>query len=235
MDYCDYCDAHIIANTDELVILVDRVDDRNSVYWSFDEPKNFLSCIECISGSITMDFVPKTLVDELIAHRFSIYAEYIDYFNNNLSETAKHIDHNSAIESINHEDKYALEQMSSLCVEQTRGFRYELVDWYKNWAKENCILAIRRGSEIVGYCCVSIYAGNTIVWVRRLAVSPQWQGKGIGEALLKQAMAYGIKNGASRAFLHVDSSNKAAISLYSKYGFCAVDREGQIIMQKNTS
>jgi len=232
MEYGDYKDAYIMVHTDALALVVDKDNGCNNVYWFFDEPIEFLTHLKCLSGKIIMEFVPKELIDTFVAYGFTVYAEYIDFFNNNLPETAQFIADNSEIENICYEDKDACRQMSLLCIEQSRGFAYESEKWYMDWAKEHHIFAIRCIGEIIGYCCASIYANNTIVWVRRLAVSPQWQRKGIGEALLKQALLFGFQNGASRAFLHVDSDNEPAISLYRKFGFSVSGCEGQVIIQK---
>jgi len=232
MDYGDYKNAYIMVCTDTLALVVDKDNDLNNVYWFFDEPIEFLTHLKCLSGKINIEFVPKELIDMFIAYGFSIYADYVDFFNNNLSETAQFIADNSEIESICYENKDAFKQISLLYIEQSRGFAYESEEWYMDWVKENNIFAIRYAGKIIGYCCTSIYANNTIVWVRRIAVSPQWQRKGNGEALLKQALLFGFQNGASRAFLHVDSANKPAISLYRKFGFSASGCESQIVMQR---
>jgi len=232
MDYCDFDNAHILVHTDTLILIADKENTHNNIYWSFDDTTEFLSSLENLSGKITVDFVPNALVDTFTAHGFKISAEYIDFFNNNLPETTEFIAHNSEIELVSCEDKEAFRQMSLLCVEQSRGFFYESEEWYMDWARENDILAVRHAGNIIGYCCVSIYGNNTVVWVRRLAVAPEWQGKGIGEGLLRQALVYGFQKGAHRAFLHVDSSNESAILLYRKFSFSAVGDEGQIIMQR---
>jgi GNAT superfamily N-acetyltransferase len=50
---------------------------------------------------------------------------------------------------------------------------------------ENDIIVSRIGNEIVGYCCVSIYANGTILWIREIAVTPSHHRKGFGQKLRK--------------------------------------------------
>jgi len=52
-----------------------------------------------------------------------------------------------------------------------------------------------------------------------LAVHPQYQGQGFGQALLYSLLIAACDRGLERATLEVASSNLAAISLYQKFGF----------------
>jgi ribosomal protein S18 acetylase RimI-like enzyme len=50
-------------------------------------------------------------------------------------------------------------------------------------------------------------------------VSPEYQGHGIGRALIESTLQYGIERGAVRSFLMADDCNAGAIALYKKIGF----------------
>jgi [ribosomal protein S18]-alanine N-acetyltransferase len=57
-----------------------------------------------------------------------------------------------------------------------------------------------------------------------LAVHPQYQSQGLGQALLYFLLATACDRGLERATLEVRTSNLAAISLYQKFGFKTAGR-----------
>jgi ribosomal-protein-alanine N-acetyltransferase len=52
-----------------------------------------------------------------------------------------------------------------------------------------------------------------------LAVHPDYQGQGLGQALLISLLTAAYENGLERATLEVRAANKPALSLYQKFGF----------------
>lgn len=80
-----------------------------------------------------------------------------------------------------------------------------------------CYLVARLGSEVVGY------GGHWVIMdeahITTLAVDPNHQGKKIGERLLLALLEEAILQGATHVTLEVRESNRAAQSLYRKYGF----------------
>jgi len=52
-----------------------------------------------------------------------------------------------------------------------------------------------------------------------ISVSPGWQGRGLGTALLKAAEAWARKRGATRMQLHVTAANTGAVRLYERLGY----------------
>ena len=52
-----------------------------------------------------------------------------------------------------------------------------------------------------------------------LAIHPQYQGQGLGQALLYYLLQNAVEIGLERATLEVRVSNQRAISLYQKFGF----------------
>ncbi|MCL1859143.1 MAG: GNAT family N-acetyltransferase [Oscillospiraceae bacterium] len=125
--------------------------------------------------------------------------------------------------------------VSISCKGQSRGFTGENEQWFKEWLKGNesgqkdvnatdCAVIVHKiNDKTVGISCTCIY-GHTYekgsaVWVRMLAVMPEYQNQGIGRNLLSQTLQYGVEHGAKRAFLHVDLENKNAVKLYESVGF----------------
>ena len=121
------------------------------------------------------------------------------------------------------------------CAGQSRGFTGETEQWFCDWLKgeeggakdvgatDCAVLVHRTDGKITGISCTCIYAhGNekgAVVWVRMIAVIPEFQGRGIARNLLMQTLQYGVERGAKRAFLAVDLANKNAVKLYENAGF----------------
>lgn len=60
--------------------------------------------------------------------------------------------------------------------------------------------------------------------ILNFAVEKARRGCGTGSALLREAFAWGEKQGAERAFLEVRASNAVALKFYERHGFAAVGR-----------
>lgn len=78
----------------------------------------------------------------------------------------------------------------------------------------------------VGQTAEGGFVGYVCFWVvfeefrlMTLAVDPSARRRGFGRALLQQAMALGLAEGATRALLEVRASNEAALALYAQEGF----------------
>ena len=94
----------------------------------------------------------------------------------------------------------------------------------KDVGATDCAVIVHKiDGKIVGISCTCIYGHDyekgAVVWVRMIAVKPEFQGQGIGRNLLMQTLQYGVEHGAKRAFLHVDLENKNAVKLYESVGF----------------
>ena len=57
--------------------------------------------------------------------------------------------------------------------------------------------------------------------ILNLAVEPNVRRKGIGRALLREALSWAVRNGVGRAFLEVRASNSAARQFYEAHGFAS--------------
>jgi ribosomal protein S18 acetylase RimI-like enzyme len=82
------------------------------------------------------------------------------------------------------------------------------------------------GSKIVGWCQIKSgrWEGYTHMGWLQMGVHKDYRGKGIGTALLGQALEEARSLGLERVELGVYASNLAAIRLYEKYKF---QREGR--------
>jgi len=78
------------------------------------------------------------------------------------------------------------------------------------------------GDSLLGYFVASSVAGE--VTLMNIAISPTYQGKGLGSLLLKALINLCKTNDEEQIWLEVRVSNLAAIGLYNKLGFVEVDR-----------
>jgi len=79
------------------------------------------------------------------------------------------------------------------------------------------VVVRRPGDEVFAY--IVFWQIRDDVQVNNIAVHPDCRGLGIGEALMRFAVAKVRSEGASFMTLEVRPSNTAAISLYKKLGF----------------
>jgi ribosomal protein S18 acetylase RimI-like enzyme len=59
----------------------------------------------------------------------------------------------------------------------------------------------------------------------RLAVEPQQQGQGIGQALLQDLLAQFVRRGARAVTVNTQKNNQASLTLYQRMGFMATREE----------
>ncbi|NJA07515.1 ribosomal protein S18-alanine N-acetyltransferase [Methylococcaceae bacterium WWC4] len=81
---------------------------------------------------------------------------------------------------------------------------------YTNWVCE------APDDSIVGYCIISVMAGEA--HIMNISVSPRFQRQGAGRKMLEHLIEY-ARSRAEKIFLEVRPSNPGAIDLYRKTGF----------------
>ena len=85
-----------------------------------------------------------------------------------------------------------------------------------------CCRVLMASEEIVGYGVMSVAVGEC--HILNMCVHPQAQRQGLGCRILRRLLAIGHSRNADTAFLEVRASNRAALGLYSREGFCEVGR-----------
>lgn len=85
----------------------------------------------------------------------------------------------------------------------------------------DCWGAVWEG-QVVGYGIISVAAGES--HLLNLAVDPDYQGQGIGAALLEFLLVAAANQRAQCMFLEVRPSNLVAQSLYARAGFSEFGR-----------
>ncbi|GAB1508530.1 ribosomal protein S18-alanine N-acetyltransferase [Actinophytocola sp. KF-1] len=76
---------------------------------------------------------------------------------------------------------------------------------------------------LVGYAGISVLGGpgDAEANVHTIGVDPEWQGKGVGKALLRALLAR-ADAAAAPVYLEVRTDNAAAIGLYEAHGFTRI-------------
>jgi ribosomal-protein-alanine N-acetyltransferase len=78
-------------------------------------------------------------------------------------------------------------------------------------------IVLEYDGQVIGYCGMWLVMDEA--HITNIAVLPQFRGKKLGEALMRQAMALAREEGAKTMTLEVRVSNVVAQSLYRKLGF----------------
>jgi ribosomal protein S18 acetylase RimI-like enzyme len=76
---------------------------------------------------------------------------------------------------------------------------------------------VARTDRVVGYAVTG--RSHVHGYLQRLAVAPSEQGRGVGRALVVDALSWLRRRGAGSALVNTQESNKAALGLYEALGF----------------
>ncbi|MGE0683225.1 MAG: ribosomal protein S18-alanine N-acetyltransferase [Candidatus Binatia bacterium] len=105
----------------------------------------------------------------------------------------------------------AIEEASFLSPWTRASFLHEL------HSSHSQLTVAEQQGEIIGYICCWYVVDE--VHILDIAVRPESRRQGVGERLLRHALAIGRQKGAQSANLEVRRSNLPAIALYGKFGF----------------
>jgi ribosomal-protein-alanine N-acetyltransferase len=83
-------------------------------------------------------------------------------------------------------------------------------------------VAARYGEELIGFIIISTAADEAEILT--IAVDDPWRQRGVGRALLEEAVAEAGRRGARAMLLEVGVSNEAAQALYGRAGFVTAGR-----------
>lgn len=239
-DYEEIADYEIVINDNKVIIIYgyNPESKRYEYHWACNHKEDLLRHLKKRNDNELITFVPENWVESLKNIGFDIYAIWNDYFAEDLEEYVnceepKYIHHDNCKEA---------SEVTRSCGGQSRGFTGQSEEWMKQWIENkepassddtyDCAIICEIIQEIVGVICVGIYESGdkTVLWIREIAVKPEFQGKGVGRKLIGQAFAYGLKHGAKKAFLMADECNNNALHLYRSMGFKSNPDESQIDM-----
>lgn len=88
------------------------------------------------------------------------------------------------------------------------------------------------GDEIVG-CFALIKLDEGLYELGKMAVDPEYQGKNIGQELMRYAISYGQKRQWDKIVLYSNSRLSNALHIYRKFGFREVALEKDLPYQRS--
>jgi ribosomal protein S18 acetylase RimI-like enzyme len=78
-------------------------------------------------------------------------------------------------------------------------------------------------ATVIGMCStqlvISTAQGSYAVWIEDVIVAPTYRQLGVGKALLQTALQWAKQQGATRAQLLVDQTNRSALQFYHRLGW----------------
>jgi ribosomal protein S18 acetylase RimI-like enzyme len=84
--------------------------------------------------------------------------------------------------------------------------------------------------QIVGYEWCELYAPRA--HLTRLAVHPDYQGRGIGAQLLHRALTDASEHGVNQITLNTQENNYRSLALYQRFGFRATKQRMPLLLKK---
>jgi ribosomal protein S18 acetylase RimI-like enzyme len=233
MDYDGCKFSEIVAIENDVILLLDKTKNPAMIHFATNDYMILIDKIKIIEGSVKLNFVEHKYKADLENIGFITYAEYIDFFCYDLKGVNIANENYDNIIFSNIDECEKLSVLSKKCNGLSRGFSGESIEWFSEWMAENSIIIVNDDkNNIIGFCCVAVYSNGTNLWIRELAVDPEYQGQGIGKKLVEQAICYGKNNGATKGFLAVDVQNEKAINIYKKYNFINKNNIGELQMIK---
>jgi GNAT superfamily N-acetyltransferase len=247
IDYSDVSDYQIVIENDNIVLLYGYHNEAKcyEYHWAANSADDIINAID-MDLQCLITFVPHEWIETFEQAGFVVRNAWHDYFMDSL-ETITMLED---AEFLNNDECEEASEVTMSCKGQSRGFTGQTPKWIRDWLGSsgedstetdvsNRAILIERNSkkEIVGIACTGTYAHESekgaIVWIREVAVKPDYQRRGIARKLITQALAYGKSFGAKRAFLAADECNAHAIHLYVSIGFKASNDKSQIDMIKD--
>jgi len=84
--------------------------------------------------------------------------------------------------------------------------------------------------KIAGFITTFLDKDSSTGRIPHLAVSPEYQGKGVGKELLNHTLKYIKQSGMKLMRIEVLSHNKAALAMYTKAGFKKMSKQLHLAM-----
>jgi len=236
IDFDDCKNSEILHDGSDFILMQDKSKTPNMLHFAANDFDALTKKISKLQGVLRMNFVPKECADKLGSIGFTEWGEFLGFWNYDIAKTVASFDDLDEHEYLDINDCGKASAISKKCTLQSRGFEGDSPEWFKEWIEEgNKVIILRMGSEIAGICCVAITNNGTTLWIREIVVEPRHQGMGLGKKLFKQALEYGVQNGAAKAFLMVDRLNANAINIYNKYGLYEKEGDSELQMIKRVN
>lgn len=241
-DISTYC-LHVL--NDESIIIFEIKENVLKIEWAVNEKGPLLKAIKELLRlhsddiiRVELEFVPEAFLNDLIALGFFVSCEWIDFWLDDLRELPSVVGCEDSIRKIRAFEHDEASAVTRLCKGFSRGYTGETADWSKKWAKQghSDIFVALRDDKIIGVCYVSLYGFDRkegiILWLREIAVHPEYHSNKTGLNLMLYALKWGRENNAQSSFLACDRENTKAIRLYEGLGYRRKDGPSQINMAR---
>jgi putative acetyltransferase len=98
----------------------------------------------------------------------------------------------------------------------------------RSWTDERADLVAVAGNEVIGHLSIAReeHPVTRHVATFGMSVASAWRGRGVGSALLEEALRWADEVGVEKVELSVYPRNEAAIALYRKFGYT---EEGRLV------
>lgn len=246
-DLGDLLNHKILFENEKALFLGSLDKDQMRVDWGANGKEDFFMGVHEILESLSkkseakvihMEFIPEECVEEMEKKGFTIVNEWIDYWHNSVKEVCGKTSDFEDIREMTDGDYEIASKITQSCRGFSRGYEGETPEWIKEWSEldHTKVFLAEINNEIAGVCCVQLYGFDsdqgTIMWLREIAVKPEYHSRKIGYKLMKYALNWGKEQGAVRSFLACDVDNIKASRLYEGVGYKRKTNRGQINMQK---
>jgi RimJ/RimL family protein N-acetyltransferase len=117
----------------------------------------------------------------------------------------------------------------------TRSVRDQRRMFREAWSPSRAILvALDRAGRVIGNIWIAReeHPVNRHVASIGMAVAKEWRGRGVGSALMAEALRWAREQGVEKVALSVYPGNDRAAALYRKFGFV---EEGRLVRQSKKS
>ncbi|MDF2587281.1 MAG: hypothetical protein K0S41_1122 [Anaerocolumna sp.] len=237
IDFDDVADYEILHNDEKLILIygLDTEQKQKKVNWAANYVDNLTETILGLGKDVLISFIPMEWRDHFFSVGFMDYAMFREYWIDDITCLEGDVEYHLLQEDECEQAAFVTQS----CRLQSRGFLGETKDFFLEWINGrdasaiNCnainssVLVHKNDDKIVGIACVTIYGFESkkgpILWLREIAVHPEYQGKGIGRKLIRQAIQFGKEREAIRSFLMADDCNENAIGLYKSIGYVPND------------
>lgn len=232
-------DCTVLIDTNDLILIQGQNEELSMIelYFCTNSIPLLLNAVDAIKEPVYMQFVPNAYIEVFRSHGFKSFAHFREMYSYNIQSDC-------SVNVISIEEAEVAAAVTRSCRLQSRGFLGESTEWAESWiqgkdpnasfCKHSAILATKHEDTITGIIAVTLYSFDKperpTLWIREVAVRPEYQYRGYGKQLLSQAFAYGARYKAAKAFLMADVLNTNALSLYQQFGFSYIEDEGQIDM-----
>lgn len=139
-------------------------------------------------------------------------------------------------------DRQVLKDITAICfdgvsIDQNIENRFGVIDG-KSWqwrkarhidadieANPSGLFVAEADERVVGYITTRVDQGSKIGGIPNIAVLPEYQGRGMGKALMNHALAYFREQGMAFAKIETLDQNQIGSTFYPKTGFEEVARQ----------